>query len=109
MQALTKDIFIGDVLIRVYSLRFLAAKLHRMPNALKAWEHRKILPKPIFQTKEQRRWYTAEEVELYTRLADEEQLTNGQAAGFKRFAGRAFGERKILEQKLLADLREAMK
>jgi hypothetical protein len=106
-QMQPKQVYVGDLLIEVYSLQFLAAKLHRRPASIKFWEWKKIIPKPLLRVKDGRRWYTKEEVELYVRLAEEEQIMNGKSFEKTKFTVRAFGELSILERKLAEETNNA--
>jgi hypothetical protein len=98
MQTLMKEVLIERATIQLFSVRYLAMKLHRSPETIRFWEFHKIIPKPLIKTKEGRRWYTQEEVDLYIRLAEEEQIKNGKK--FANFTSRAFGEIKLLADAL---------
>jgi hypothetical protein len=90
----------------VYAVKILALSLHRRPESIRFWEYKKIFPKPIIKTTDGCRWYTKEEIALYTRLAEEEQIKNGKSFRFTKFTARCFGEAKLLENKLFTRIRK---
>jgi len=102
---LAKEVMIGNAMLTVYSLRYFAAKLHRSVHTIKFWEYKKLLPTPLLKTKDGGRWYTNEEINMYVRLAEEEQIKNGKSMA--SFTVRAFCEVKLLARQLekqIADL-----
>jgi len=100
MQLLQKIITIGDSEIKVFSIAYLAAQLHRRPSAIKKWEWQKRIPKPILRTLDGRRWYTQEEVDIYRAIVEEENVRAGQSFAKTKFCERIFGEINILRRKL---------
>lgn len=104
MQVITKKVIVGDALLDVYSSHFLAMKLNRSKGTLVNWEFKKIVPKPILRTVDKRRWYLKEEVDIWIRVAENAQITNGRRFDVEKFTGILFGEIEILRRKIEHDL-----
>lgn len=107
MQSPMRDIYYGELLLRVFSLRYLAEKLGRSPITVRIWEFRRVIPPPMIRSKSGLRWYTKEEVDLYVRLAEEEQLKNGANFAKTKFTKRAFCEVEVLRRKLVTAAEKA--
>jgi len=104
-QALTKKVFIGDAEVAVFSPRYLGMKLHRGPQTIRRWEWKKVIPKPILKTKDGWRWYTEGEIEIYERIAEEEQVKPGKGFGETKFTERVFAEIQALKKRLEKEIR----
>lgn len=98
-QARMKVIMIGELEIQVYPLKLLAAKMHRSANTVRYWEVMKMFPKPIVVTSDNMRWYTKDEIDVYTEIAEQEQIKNGKAFGKTKFVERVFQEHVILKKR----------
>ncbi len=99
LTAMTKDILFGEMPIRVYSVRYLGMSLHRTPYCIKSWIREKILPRPIITLKDGCLWFTKDEVDLYKRLVEEEQVKNGKSIQKTKFIPRAKFEAALLSKK----------
>ena len=58
----------GDATIELYSIAWLAHLCNRTQRSLYVWEKRNILPSPIFDLNDGRRWYCAGELIGYSHL-----------------------------------------
>lgn len=107
-QKMTKMVDINGVHVQVYALKFLAARLHRATETIRRWEITKFIPKPIFKTHDGCRWYTIDEVEVYTRLYSEEadNLKNGKKFSNTKFSERCFCEIAVLKKTLFKEIAE---
>ena len=101
---LEKTVMVNKIVFKVYSLRYLAMALHRAPNTIRFWQWKKLFPEPILRTKDGMQWYTSDEIELYQRLLDEEQIKNGSNFSKTKFVVRAFAEQRALKKKIEAQL-----
>lgn len=60
--------------VPVFSIKYLAESLRRGVQTVTAWEKNRRFPKPILDLGDGLRWYTANEIEAFTRLADTHQI-----------------------------------
>ena len=102
-----KVVTVLGVDVKLFSTAYLADALGRTSQTVCRWERELILPKPIIETKDGRRWYTQEEVTLYARMLREEGVKNGVALNkFSSFAMKAKIEAKTLKKSLVKRLKK---
>src|ERR1043166_4767149 len=58
----------GGETIRVYSIGWLAYMCNRNQQSIRRWQRDKILPAPIFDLNDGKRWYTAAELIGYAKI-----------------------------------------
>lgn len=63
-----KTIHYKDRAITVYSIGWLALLVNRTVTQVRRWEKAKILPPPLLDAHDNRRWYTAGELHGYSRV-----------------------------------------
>ena len=98
-----KRVILGRLTLDLYSGSYLAQVLHRKLPCIRMWERNKVIPKPVVQTKDGWRWYTKEEIDIYERLVEEEQVKNGSNIAKTDFTKRVFGEIAAFRTRLLKE------
>ena len=83
-----KLVRIGGKLTHVYSIGELARRLRRSRRTIQAWEKSGIIPKPIVARIKGRRWYLAQEIELYAVIFEQERLRRGRRIDETKFTPR---------------------
>ena len=63
-----KNIVYNGHAMTVYGIGWLAYLTHRKTHTVRSWERKKILPRPILDLKDGRRWYTTAELIAYVRI-----------------------------------------
>lgn len=105
-QAKTKLIRLGDREIQVFAASVLGKVIKKSNCTLRQWEKGGFIPKPILRLDNtQLRWYTREEIEIYKRLVEEEQIKKGNNFAKTNFKTRIFGEIEILKRRILGELK----
>ncbi len=72
-----KSIIYGSHSIKVYSIGFLSYMCNRSQNCIRRWQRTKILPRPIFDLYDGKRWYTAAELIGYTQIVRQGNIRAG--------------------------------
>lgn len=75
-----KTVVIKNRKLRLYSLSWLARMAGKHPRTIHSWESRGVFPTPIFKLVDNYRWYSAAEINAYTKLV--------KAAGMRYGVGR---------------------
>jgi DNA-binding transcriptional MerR regulator len=57
----------GGEIYTLYSIGWIAVLTNKDPHTIRRYEWRQIIPKPLITTKDNQRWYLAEEVAGYSR------------------------------------------
>jgi hypothetical protein len=84
----TKKILYKGVLFPVYSIGWLAHLTNRVQKSIRQWERDKILPRPIMDANDGKRWYLAAEIMGYVKIVQTSDLRPGVPGGLKQMGKR---------------------
>lgn len=101
-----KKVVYGAETISLYSIGYLAYMSHRSQATIRRWQRNGILPKPIFDLYDGKRWYTAPELIGYTQIVRQGNVRAGKKIGF--LIKRQFLEFRHRLKKVIKDTPERM-
>ncbi len=77
-----KNFIYGDSVLKMYSIGWLAYMCNRSQVCLRKWQRDGILPRPLFDLNDGRRWYTAAELIGYAKIIREGNVSPGRKSLF---------------------------
>lgn len=96
-----KKFKINGVYIELFPISELANALGRTTQTVRKWEANGVIPKAIFRDKSKKRLYSREQIELIVKVAEEENIRQGEALERTNFSKRIFAKWKDVTQESL--------
>jgi len=100
-----KLVTVHGVQFKVFSRSVVAKALNRCLLTIQLWNKNGTIPEPIFDLKDGRRWYSAQEIRIFKALLEQEGLTRFGPDGKIKKSGKPIGRTNFKKRAALESRR----